>query len=81
MNIEEESGKEIEKDRKMILREKKLKEKKEKLVEVRKVKRGKTLREITVKIGLKQKRDEKEIVVEVFLNSGITGLVMSLEFA
>jgi len=81
MNIEEESGKEIEKDRKMILREKKLKEKKEKLVEVRKVKRGKTLREITVKIELKQKRDEKEIVVEVFLNSGITGLVMSLEFA
>ena len=81
MNIEEESGKEIEKDRKMILREKKLKEKKEKLVEVRKVKKGKTLREITVKIGLKQKRDEKEIVVEVFLNSGITGLVMSLEFA
>jgi len=81
MNVEEESGKEIKKDRKMILREKKLKEKKEKLVKVRKVKREKTLREITVKIGLKQERDEKGIVVEVFLNSRITGLVMSLEFA
>ena len=58
-----------------------MKEKKEKPVEVRKVEGEKTLREITVKIGLTQEEDEEEIVVEVFLNSGATGLVMNLEFA
>ena len=50
-------------------------------MEVRKVEGEKTLREITVKIGLTQEEDEEEIVVEVFLNSGATGLVMNLEFA
>ena len=58
-----------------------MKEKKEKPVEVRKLKGEKTLREITVKIGLTQEEDEEEIVVEVFLNSEATGLVMNLEFA
>ena len=62
--------------------------KKEKLVEVQKTevessnnsieKKEKLLREVTVKIGLKQEEDEEEIVVEVLLDSGVTGLVMSL---
>ena len=34
-----------------------------------------------VKIGLKQKDEEEEIVVEALLDSSVTGLVMSLEFA
>jgi len=38
------------------------------------------LREVAVKIGLKQKEEEKEIVTEVLLDSGVTGLVMSEEF-
>ena len=33
-----------------------------------------------VKIGLKQKDDKEEIVVEVLLDSRVTGLVTSLEF-
>jgi len=57
INIEEGSGEKIRKDRKIILKEEILKEgkkeKKEKIVEVRKVEEGKILREITVKIGLK----------------------------
>jgi len=57
MNIGEESEEKISKDRKIILREKRLKEgkkeKKEKTVEVRKVEEGKILREVTVKIELK----------------------------
>jgi len=84
INIKEESGEEIRKDRKMILKEKILKEgkkeKKEKTVEVRKIKERKILREMTVKIGLKQKKDEEGIIVEALLDSGVTGLVMSLEF-
>jgi len=38
------------------------------------------LREVTVKIGLKQKDDEEGIIVEVLLNSEAIELVMSLEF-
>jgi len=38
------------------------------------------LREVTVKIELKQKEDDKEIVVEVLLDSRATGLVISSEF-
>jgi len=38
------------------------------------------LREATVKIGLK-KIDMQEITVEALLDSGVTGLVMSSEFA
>jgi len=34
-----------------------------------------------VKIGLKQKEEEEEIVVDMLLDSGTTGLVMSEEFA
>ena len=36
---------------------------------------------MTVKIGLKQKEDEKGIVVEALLDSGESGLVMSKGFA
>ena len=39
------------------------------------------LREVTVKIGLKQKKEEEGSVTEVLLDSGATGLVMSEEFA
>ena len=69
----EKSGKEIVRDRREILREEKAKrgvEKKEKV-----------LREVTVKIGLKQEEKEEEIVTEVLLDSGVTELVISEEFA
>jgi len=39
------------------------------------------LREVTVKIGLKQKKEEEGVVTEALLDSGATGLVMSEEFA
>ena len=38
------------------------------------------LREVMVRIGLKQENGEKWIVVEALLDSGVTGLVMSSEF-
>jgi len=54
MNIGEES-REVKKDRKMVMREERLKEgKKEKLVEIRKIEEGKLLREVMVKIVLWQ---------------------------
>jgi len=70
----EESGKEIVKDRREILREEKAKrgvgenEKKEKL-----------LRKVMVRIGLKQE-EEEGIMTEALLDTGVTGLVMSEEF-
>ena len=39
------------------------------------------MREVTVKIRLKQKEEEKEIVIDMLLDSGATELVMSEEFA
>jgi len=39
------------------------------------------LREVMVKIGLERIDMQKGITVEVLLNSGTTGLVMSSEFA
>jgi len=39
------------------------------------------LREVTAKVGLKQEDGEERIVVKALLDSGVTGLVMSLEFA
>ena len=39
------------------------------------------LREVTIKIGLKQEEEEEGIVTELLLDSGATGLVMSEEFA
>jgi len=89
MNIGENSGRKIKKDRKIVLREERAK--KEKLVEVQKTgvedndnrieKKGELLREVTVKIWLKQKDDDERIVMEALLNSSTTGLMMSLEFA
>ena len=51
----------------------------EKKMEVRKVKR-KTLREVTVKIGLERIDMQEGITVEALLDSGATGLVMSSKF-
>ena len=39
------------------------------------------MREVTVKIRLKQKEEEEGVVTEALLDSGATGLVMSEEFA
>jgi len=49
-------------------------------MEVRKVEE-RTLREVTVKIGLERIDTQEGITVEALLDSGATGLVMSLEFA
>ena len=51
-----------------------------KKTEVRKVE-GKPLREVTVKIGLERIDTQEGVTVEVLLDSGVTGLVMSSEFA
>jgi len=52
----------------------------EKKKEVRKLE-GKTLREVTVKIGLERIDTQEGVTVEALLDSGATGLVMSSEFA
>ena len=54
MNIGERSGREVKKDRKIVLREKRVKEKKKRLVEVRKAKEKESLREVMVKIELER---------------------------
>ena len=51
----------------------------EKRKEVRKLK-GKTLREVTVKIGLERIDTQEGITVEALLDSEATGLVISSEF-
>jgi len=51
-----------------------------KKVEVRKIE-GRMLREVTVKIGLERIDTQEGIMVEVLLDNGATGLVMSSEFA
>ena len=77
------SSKEVAKDRKEILREERVK----RGVEVRqtkkerKEKKEKYLREVTVKIGLKQEKEEEGVVTEALLDSEVMGLVMSEEFA
>ena len=38
------------------------------------------LRKVIVKIGLERINTYEEVIVEVLLDSGMTGLVMSLEF-
>ena len=76
MQREEGSSKEMVKDRREILREEKAK----RGVEEKK-KKEKFLREVMVKIGLKQEEEEEGVVTEVLLDSGVTGLVMSEEFA
>ena len=42
---------------------------------------GKTLREVTIKIGLERLDTQEGITVEALLDSGAIGLVMSSEFA
>ena len=79
----EEGGGEVGKDRKEILKEERAK----KVVKVRhtkverKEKKEKYLREVTVKIGLKQEKEEEEIVADTLLDSGVIDIVMSKEFA
>ena len=77
------SGKEMAKDRREILREEKTKRRIEvkQTKEERKEKKEKLLREVTVKIGLKQEEEEEGVVTEALLDSGATELVMSEEFA
>jgi len=83
MQKEEGSGKEMAKDRREILREEKVKRGVEvkQTKEERKEKKEKLLREVTVKIGLKQEEEEEGVVTEALLDSGATVLVMSEEFA
>jgi len=49
-------------------------------IEVRKT-AERILREVTVKIGLERINMQEGITVEALLDSGVTGLVMSSEFA
>ena len=72
----------MRKDRKEILKKKKAKRKVEmRQIRVeRKERKEKLLRKVTVKIGLKQKEEEEEIVVNALLDSRATRLVISEEF-
>jgi len=54
---------------------------KKKEAKVRKAKEDESLREITMKIRLERINTQKGVTVEALLDSGTTGLVMSLEFA
>ena len=75
------SDREVVKDRKEILREEKAKRGVEvKQTKVEKKEKKKTLREVVVKIGLKQEGKEEGIITEALLDSGVMGLVMSEEF-
>jgi len=83
MQKEEGSSKEVAKDRRKVLREEKTKrgvEVRQTKIE-RKKKKEKLLREVIVKIGLKQEEEEEGVVTEALLDSGATGLVISEEFA
>jgi len=42
---------------------------------------GDILREVMVKIGLERIDTQKGVTVEVLLDSGVTGMIMTLEFA
>jgi len=82
MQKEKGSSKEVIKDRKEILREKKTKrgvEVKQAKIE-KKEKKEKYLREVTVKIGLKQEEEKEGVVMEALLDSRATRLVTSEEF-
>jgi len=70
------------KDRREILREEKAKRgvKVKQTKKEKKEKKEKLLREVTVKIRLKQKEEEEGVVTEALLDSGVTGLVMSKKF-
>jgi len=75
--MEEDSRRETS-DRRIVLREER---EKKKMVEVKRTKEeGEVLRERTVKIGLERIDMQKWIIMEALLDSGVMGLVMSLEF-
>jgi len=74
------SGKEMAKDRREILREEKAKRGVEVTKVEKKEKKEKMLREVMVKIGLKQEEDKERVVTELLLDSSVTELVMSKEF-
>ena len=77
------SGKEMAKNRREILKEEKAKrgvEVRQRKIE-RKEKKEKLLREVIVKIGLKQEEEEEGVVTEALLDSSATGMVISEEFA
>ena len=77
------SGKEMAKNRREILKEEKAKrgvEVRQRKIE-RKEKKEKLLREVIVKIGLKQEEEEEGVVTEALLDSSATGIVISEEFA
>ena len=74
-------GKEMVKDRREILRKEKVKREVEMIKVEKKEKKEKMLREVVVKIGLKQEEDEERIVIEALLDSSVMGLVMSEKFA
>ena len=77
------SRSEVEKNRKMILKEKRAKRRvkiQQTKVE-RKERKEKLLREVMIKIGLKQEKDEEGIVVEMLLDSKTIRLVISEKFA
>ena len=48
---------------------------------IEKEKKEKLLREVTVKIGLKQEDDEDRITMKALLDNRVTGLIISSEFA
>ena len=81
MQRREGSSKEVAKDRKKILREEKAKREVDVTKKKKKEKKEKMLREVVVKIGLKQEGDEEGVVTEVLLDSGAMRLVISEEFA
>jgi len=76
-----------EKDKMTTLREEKKErlgkeqERKKKIVKMRKAEEEESLREVIVKIGLEGIDTQKEITVEALLDSRVTGLVISSEFA
>ena len=70
-------------DKKTILRKekaKKRKKEKRKLVNVRKVEEGETVRKVIVKIRLERIDMQKEITEEALLKSEVIRLIISLEF-
>jgi len=80
VNMGKGSGREVKKDKKMMLREERARRRK-KSVEVRKAEEGKLLRKVTVKIGLERIDTQEKIIMEVLLDSGAIKLIMSSEFA
>jgi len=75
------SSKKVAKDRNEILREERAKREVDVTKVEKKEKKEKILREVVVKIRLKQEGDKEGVVTEALLGSGAMELVMSEEFA